>query len=143
MLVALLGGPVLGATVAHWVAPGSEIAQAVSPFAFALAFVGGLLLWFGFGVVSAVAKGLYRLLRGRWRLPAPMSPGTELVPSGYGGFLPVGLCLGLVAGVVAGLVPQSTSFWGACAAHVAAGGAYGGLLRGLARHGYLPFPEPA
>jgi len=143
VFASFVGGPALGVAVAHWSAPGSELAQFVSPLAFALAFVAGLMLWFGLGVFSVLADALYRLLRGRWRVRRPSPPATEFVPPGYGAFLPVALGFGLLAGVVAGLVPQSTSFWSSCATHVAAGAAYGGLLRSLARHGYLPFPEPS
>ena len=137
------GGPVLGSFVAHMAAPGSELAQIVSPLAFALAFVGGLMLWFGIGFLSVVGNALDRLLRGRWRSRTPSPTGTEFVPPGYGAFLPLALGSGLLAGMVAGLVPESRSFWLSCAAHLTVGAAYGGALRSLARHGYLPFPEPA
>jgi hypothetical protein len=143
VLVSFAGGPALGIAVAHWAAPGSELAQIVSPLAFALAFVGGLMLWFGIGVVAVVGSALYRLLRGRWRWHRRSSSSAEFVPPGYGAFLPLALGLGLLAGVVVGLVPDSISFWLSCAAHVTAGAAYGGLLRALARNGYLPFPEPS
>jgi len=142
-MASFAGGPALGVFVAHWAAPGSELAQLVSPLAFALAFVGGLMVWFGIGVVAVVASTLYQLLRGRWHSRRPPLAATEIVPPGYGAFLPLALGFGLVAGVVAGLVPQSTSLWLSCVEHLAAGAAYGGVLRALARHGYLPFPEPA
>jgi hypothetical protein len=138
---AFAAGPALGVFVAHWTAPGSELAQLVSPLAFALAFAGGLVSWFGIGVVSVVGSALVALLRGRWgrrRTPAA----KVSVPPGYGAFLPVAMGFGLVAGVVAGLVPQASSFWLPCAAHLVAGALYGGALRALARHGVLPFPEP-
>jgi hypothetical protein len=137
------GGPALGCFVADWAAPGSELAQLVSPLAFTLAFVGGLMLWLGIGVLSVVSGALYRLVRGHrhWRLRSPSA--TAFVPPGYGLFLPLALGFGLAAGVVAGLVPQAISFWLSCAAHLIAGAAYGGALRALARHGYLPFTEPS
>jgi hypothetical protein len=143
VLAAFVGGPALGASVAHWAAPGSELAQVVSPLAFALAFAAGLMLWFGIGVVSVVGKALHRVLRGRWHWRRSSPSASGFVPPGYGAFLPVAVVCGLLAGAVAGLVPQSTSFWSACAAHAVAGAVYGGALRALARHGYLPFPEPS
>jgi hypothetical protein len=132
-------GPGLGSFVAHRTAPGSEFAQFVSPVAFALVFVGGLVLWFGIGVVAVVGKALFRLARGRsdWRTGQHAE-----TPTGYGAFVALGVVFGLLAGVVVGFVPQATSFLGSCAVHVAAGGAYGGALYALARHGYLPFAEP-
>jgi hypothetical protein len=111
--------------------------------AFVLAFVGGLLLWFGIGLVAVVGNALYRVLRGSWHWRRRSASATQFVPPGYGAFLPLGLGFGFLAGVIAGLVPQSPSFWLACSAHVTAGAVYGGALRALARHGYLPFPEPA
>jgi hypothetical protein len=143
VLASFAGGPALGVAVAHWAAPGSEFAQVVSPFAFALAFMGGILLWFGIGVAAVVGSALQRLLRGGWdrRRRSPLA--TQSVPPGHGAFLPLALGAGLLAGAVVGLVPESTSFWLSCAAHVAAGAAYGGSLRALARRGYLPFPEPS
>lgn len=143
VVASFAGGPALGAFVAHWSAPGSELAQVVSPLAFALAFAGGLMLWFGIGALSVVHGALRRGLRGRGNRRRPSRPATQRIPPGYGVFLPVALGLGLLAGVIGGLVPQAASFWLSCAAHLAAGAAYGSALRALARHGYLPFPEPA
>jgi hypothetical protein len=143
VFAAFAGGPALGTLVAHSVAPGSELVQIVSPMAFVLAFVGGLLLWFGIGLVAVVGNALYRVLRGGWHWRRRSASATQFVPPGYGAFLPLGLGFGFLAGVIAGLVPQSSSFWLACSAHVIAGAVYGGALRALARHGYLPFPEPA
>jgi hypothetical protein len=136
-------GPALGVAVAHWTAPGSELAQVVSPLAFSGAFIGGLILWFGIGVVSVVGDALYRLVRGRWRWHRGSPSATQFVPPGCGAFLPLALGFGLLAGVVAGLAHPSTSFWGSCGAHLAAGAAYGSWLRALALRGYLPFPEPS
>jgi hypothetical protein len=143
VLVALLGGPILGAIVAHLTAPGSELAQTTSPLAFVLTFVGGMLLWFGVGVLSMIGDLLHRLLRGRWRTPRPTHDAETLVPAGHGAFLPLSLVLGALAGLVAGLASETGSFFMAFAIHLAAGGGYGALLRGMARQGYLPFPEPS
>ncbi len=138
---AFCAGPALGVVVAHHTAPGSGLAQVVSPAAFALAFAGGLLLWFGIGFTAAAGEFFRGLWRGGWRRRPP-APAAQLLPPGHGAFLPLGLAAGLLAGVVAGLAPASASFRSACALHVAAGAAYGALLRALARSGYLPF-EPS
>ena len=144
VLACFAGGPVLGVAVAHWAAPGSELAQFVSPLAFALSFAGGLVLWFGVGVVTVVGRGLPRLLSGRRRRARTAAPpAAATIPPGHGSFLPLALAFGLLAGIVAGSVPQASSFWFSCAAHLVAGAAYGTALRALARRGYLPFPEPA
>lgn len=143
VFAAFAGGPALGVFVAHWTAPGSELAQVVSPLAFTLAFVGGLMLWFGIGAVQLVGRAPCRLLRGGWHGRRQSPPATRSVPPGYGAFLPLALGFGLLAGAVAGLVPQSSSFVFSCAAHLVAGAAYGASLRALARNGYLPFAEPS
>lgn len=135
------GGPALGIGVAHWVAPGSELAQIVSPLAFALAFAAGLLAWFGLGFVATVGGALVRMLRGRWRWRAGPPASELLVPPGYAVFLPLGIALGLAAGSLVG-VATDASLLRACAAYAAAGAAYGASLRALAHRGYLPFPEP-
>ncbi len=142
LLVSFASAPALGMAVAHWAAPGSEIAQFVSPLAMILAFIGGMTLWFGIGVVTVVGGALGRLVRGRAQWRQKSSGGAAFIPPGHGAFLPLGLGLGLLAGVIVGLLPQSRSFWASCAAHLVTGVAYGGLLQALARHGYLPFPEP-
>jgi hypothetical protein len=136
-------GPALGISVAQGVAPGSELAQFVSPLAFVLTFVAGMLLWFGVGAVTLVGGALRRLFRGRGEGSPLPPPDRVVVPPGYGAVLPLALGFGVVAGGVAGIVSQASSFWLACGAHLAAGAAYGSALRALARHGYLPFPEPS
>ena len=137
----LVGGPILGSLVATFGAPASAIAQWLSPLAFVLAFVLGELIWFGLGVVSVVAGGVARRLRGRLRSDAP-DPNAELIPPGYRAFLPVSILLGGLAGLVAAVTQDAGSGWPIAAAHVAAGFAYGASLRAAAHHGYVPFPEP-
>ena len=110
-LASFAGGPALGVAAARWAAPGSELAQLVSPLAFALAFAGGLMLWFGIGVVAVVGSALQRLVRGRWHRRRRLPSATVFVPPGYGAFLPLAVGFGLLAGAIAGLVPQSPSFW--------------------------------
>ncbi len=137
----LVSGPLLGALLARGAAPGSETAQFVSPVLFFLAFLAGVLLWFAVGVAGLVGGGLWRLLRGR--IPSKLDSSEELVPPGYGAFVPVGAGLGLVAGAIAAFTSETGSVFWICGAHLLAGIAYGAGLRALAHHGYLPFPEPS
>lgn len=140
-IACLVGGPLLGTLVARVAAPGSDTAQWLSPLALALAFVAGLLLWFGVGVVSVVGGAVWRLLTGRFRASAP-DPSRELVPPGYGAFLPLSVGSGVLAGLVAAWTCDASPGWIVAASHIAAGAAYGLSVRALAHHGYLPFPEP-
>lgn len=140
VMAAFCAGPALGVAVAHWSAPGCELAQITSPLAFALAFAAGLMLWFGIGVLELLGRLLRSLLRGMpRRLAHDRSQG--MVPAGHGAFLPLAAGLGGLAGLVAGIA--SGSLLAAWSAHALAGVGYGLLLRGLARTGLLPFPEPA
>jgi hypothetical protein len=138
-----VAGPLLGFGLSHGLAPGSELAAVASPLALVLTFAGGMLLWFGLGVVTVIGGGLLRMLRGRAPWKRAVRPDEEAVPSGHGAFLFLGVGLGLAAGVVVGSAsPANASFAFVCIAHTAVGAAYGGALRELARRGYLPFPEP-
>lgn len=119
------------------------MAQVVSPLAFTFSFVGGLIVWFGYGVVAVARNRLRCLTRGDWQSAGRARSCREFVPPGYAAFILVALGFGLLAGLVAGLVPQSRSFSFACAAHISAAAAYGTGLRALAHHGYLPFAEPS
>ena len=137
----LVSGPLLGSTLARSAAPASETAQFVSPVAFFLAFLGGVLIWFAFGVVGLVGGGLWRLLRRG--LPSRLDASSELVPPGYGAFVPMGVLLGAVAGVWAALTSDGGSLAWIGGLHLVVGALYGLALRALAHHGYLPFPEPS
>ncbi|MDJ0850489.1 MAG: hypothetical protein QNK04_19120 [Myxococcota bacterium] len=137
----LVSGPLLGSLLARGAAPGSETAQFVSPVAFFLAFLAGVLLWFAIGAVGLVGGGVWRLLSGR--IPSKLDTTEELVPPGYGVFVPLGVVLGLVAGGIAAVTSDGGSFVWICGPHVLAGLLYGAALRALAHHGYLPFPEPS
>jgi hypothetical protein len=64
-----------------------------------------------------------------------------VVPPGAWAFLPIGSTLGLLGGLVAGALSPERTIWLVAGAYWVAGTAYGGGLWGLARHGYLPFPD--
>jgi len=140
VLVGFAAGPILGLLLAAFFAPGSDLVRTVGAFAFAAAFMVGVLAWAGLGILAAVLSGLPRLLRGRRPRPAPVGAEERLVPPGSRSFAWFGVLAGVATGVVAGAataltVVQAVGIWGA------AGLAYGGFLWAAAHHGYLPFPE--
>lgn len=134
-------GPLLAMAVGAAVAPSGGGGATLGVFGFVGTFLAGLLLWMGLGIVTVVGRFLVGLARRR--LPdSPAADGSErLVPTGYGAFLVLGVMAGMGTGVVAGLA-TSAPFARAVAAWTLAGAVYGGALRALAHHGYLPFPEP-
>lgn len=133
-----VGGPILGLWLASHFAPESALAQFVGGFAFLLAFVGGLALWFGLGV--------FQLLRASWRR---RSEGTAVrkrsigvdVPPGYRAFLVLGLVCPASAGTLVGAL-SSAGVILCAAAFALVGLAFGTTLWSLAHYGFLPFPEP-
>ena len=128
-------GPLLGIAVGAATTPDSQVVQTVAPFAFAVVFAGGIVVWLGIGAIVMFG----RLLR-RGRSVPGSSAGEEAVPPGYRAFVVLGVMAGAVVGVIAGLA-TSLSVIGGLALWVAAGLAYGGALWAAAHHGYLPFPE--
>jgi hypothetical protein len=138
---ALLAGPVLGNGLASWLAPGSHVAQVAGFAAFPLAFALGMVSWLGLGVAAVVVTALRQLVRGRLPQAPPDAAERLAVPPGHAAFVVWSASLATLAGVVVGLA-SSASVVGAVAVFAAAGLAYGIALRALARHGYLPFPEP-
>lgn len=137
----LLLGPYAGLQLSRVLAPGSGLVETASIVAFALVFVGGTLLWAGIGVVTVVAGGLWRLLRGRRPGPESLTSADRIVPPGYRSYVVLGAGAGIAVGLLAGLataltVPVAVGAW------TAGGLAYGFLLWAAAHHGYLPFLEP-
>ena len=141
LFACFLGSPFLGFFLGQRFAPGSDVAQLASIFAFPLSFFGGLVLWLGLGVLAVVWKGLRSLFRGRAPRAARVGKSEVLVPPGYGSFVFLSLLFCGLAGLMVGLL-SSTSVLEALAVYCAAGAFYGFALRLLAHHGYLPFPEP-
>lgn len=137
----LILGPLAGHHLAAFLLPRSELVQTVSLFAFALVFVGGMMLWMGLGVATVVLKGLTRLARGKPPGPEGLEPTDQIVPSGYRGFVVLGVVMGLGMGILAALLTElpvgtGVRWW------TVVGLAYGLGLWAAAHHGYLPFPEP-
>lgn len=140
VLILMCVGPVLGLALAVYLAPDSDVVQVLSPMAFGVTFVGGLLLWMGLGIVAVVGRFLILVARGRLRAEAP-SRTERLVPPGYRVFPILGGVLGAGMGLLAGLLTTLTVVV-AVGAWAATGVAYGWVLRRAAHEGYLPFPEP-
>lgn len=136
-----LVGPYLGLKTALFLTPDSDLVQTVSVFAFALVFVGGVLLWMGIGVLTVVASALIKLVRGRMPGPTSLEAKNRIVPSGYRSFVVLGVLLGGVVGVLAGLATD-LSVWMGGGVWSLVGFGYGYALRTAAHYGYLPFPEP-
>ena len=136
-----LVGPYLGLKTALLLTPDSDLVQTLSVFAFALVFVGGVLLWMGVGVLTVVASALFKLVRGRMPGPTSLDRKNRVVPSGYRSFVVLGVFLGGGVGVLAGIVSE-LSVWMGGGVWSLVGFGYGYALRTAAHYGYLPFPEP-
>lgn len=143
--MAVFGGFLLGPLASHRVslffAPDSELVQTASLFAFVLVFVGGTLIWMGFGIAAVVVRALVSLVRGRLPQPATSSSRKRLVPPGYHSYVILGAVLGATVGALAALVTdlgalKAIGVWGGL------GIGYGLCLSLAAHHGYLPFAEP-
>lgn len=133
-------GPLAGLRLAMVLAPGSDLVQSLSVFAFAGVFAGGLVVWSGLGIVRVVLSALGRILRRR-RLGAAITTSDRIVPPGYRAFLVLGPLIAAPVGLVAGVVSDVSVLAGG-AAWALAGWAYGWALWWAAHAGYLPFPEP-
>lgn len=141
VLGGFLIGPYLALQLARALAPGSELIQTVSLFAFALVFAGGVVLWMGIGIVVVAASFFWKLLRGVSPRSGAPAPNDRIAPPGYRVFVLLGVLLGGAVGLLAGLVTDLSivtagAVWGA------AGLGYGTLLWAAAHHGYLPFLDP-
>lgn len=138
---ALVAGPLMGVQLGRGIAPGSEVAEVVGVLAFAIPFLGGLLLWLGTGVLAVALSALRSLLRGRPPGPPGLRPGDLLVPPGYRWF-PVLAGVSSAAGGLLVAAASSATLLAALVGYLGLGLAYGLALQTLAHHGYLPFPEP-
>ena len=136
-----LGGGIVGAELAHRLAPGSMFASFLSLMTLPLAFAAGMYKWLGFAVVSAVLEWFDRLARAAFFTNAPRQTGSEAVPPGTIAFIPAALAATGGCGVIVGMV-GSTSFFDAIGIYLVVGLIYGVLCWSLARKGFIPFPEP-
>src|SRR5690606_2494551 len=75
-------GPWSALQAGLYLAPASDLVQSAGVFTFALVFVGGTLLWTGFGIATVGIRGLWRLAHGRRPGPASARPSDRLVPPG-------------------------------------------------------------
>jgi len=134
-------GPLASIRVSTLVAPGSALIETVGVLASILVFVGGTVLWMGFGVAAVILRALGSLVRGRLPTSATSADRDRLVPPGYRAYVVLGPFLGVAVGVLTALVTElgllvAIGAWGGL------GIAYGVCLYLAAHHGYLPFPEP-
>jgi hypothetical protein len=132
-------GPLIGVILGRAFAPGSLAADAAGAFALPLAFVAGMVAWFGLGFAHAVLHLLVWLVRREPREALRARAGA--IPTGYGAFVPISIAAGAAAGLVTGIAAPG-SFALPFLAWILAGAAYGFALRRLAALGYLPFPDP-
>ena len=138
LIAAFFGGAAIGEGQAAWLAPESAAAEFVSFFHLPLAFVVGVSVWMGMGIVVVAAKVLGRLLRGEGRRRHSGPPVTP-VPSGAWIFLPVASASGLFAGLLVGGL--TSAIWTTLPVYWATGTIYGAVVFALANAGYLPFPD--
>ena len=134
-------GPLLGLLLSRVLAPGSELAEVVSIFAFPSGYFVALLAWLGFGVLAVALGTLRSLLRGRKPGSSEPGSGDVIVPPGAGAFVIFGSLFAAGAGVIAAASSERSALL-VMATYLAAGLGYGWALRALAYRGYLPFPEP-
>lgn len=136
-----LVGPFAALQLARGLTPGSELVETLGVLAFALIFVGGMLLWMGIGIATVAASFFWKLLRGKSPRAGAPEPTDQVAPPGYRSFVILGVVLGGLVGLVAG-VGTDLSIMTAAAVWGLAGLGYGALLWAAAHYGYLPFVEP-
>jgi hypothetical protein len=136
-----LGGGIVGAEMAHRLAPGSMFASFLSLMTLPLAFAAGMYKWLGFSVVAAVLEWFDRLAHVAFFRNAPRPAGNEAVPPGTIAFIPAALAATGGCGVIVGMV-SSSSFISTIGIYLVIGLIYGVLCWSLARKGFIPFPEP-
>ena len=131
------GGIAAGVALAWTFAPGSQWAEAVSAFAFPLAFAFGLQAWFGLALVGLFAQVTRRLIG---RAAPPPRPSHVSIP-GSVAFVPIASGIGALAGLVVGWLSPTRSVWLVGPVYWLLGTLYGLLAWRLARAGFLVPPE--
>ena len=139
MFGSFAAGPLLGLVLGRAFAPESFAADVAGTFALPLAFLAGMVAWFGLGFAQAIFRLIAWLIRRESREALRARAGE--IPSGYGAFVPISTAAGAAAGLVTGIAAPG-SFALPSLAWLVTGAAYGLALRRLAALGYLPFPEP-
>lgn len=138
MVALFFGGGAVGAAAGRWLG-GAEWTAAVGFFALPVVFALSMTAWYGVGVVWIVLL-LARELLGRGGGRPARSDGPRATIPGPALFGPIGGGVGAVAGLLVGLAPGA-SLPGSLLAMATLGVAYGLLMRGAARAGYLIPPE--
>jgi len=134
-------GPAAGLLLSATLAPGSGLVQTASVLGFVLVFVGGTLIWAGFGAAGLVVSA-FRALAGRGGARRSAAERDQRVaPRGYGAYVLLGAVVGISLGVLCALTTD-LSLGTAAASWTFTGLAYGLSLWAAAHHGYLPFLEP-
>lgn len=133
-----VAGPAVGSTLAAWLVPGSALAQALTFFVLPLAMIAGLYAWIGLALFTLLGRLVGRLARGERTVRGAVADGP---PPGSFVFVPLSAAAMGLAGVVCGLLPSSIGFLPVTLVYAVCGAAYGGILHGLARRGYLQFPD--
>jgi hypothetical protein len=133
-----VGGAALGVGLARLLAPGSWWAEALSAFAFPVAFAIGLQAWFGLALLSIAAlvvRGLFRTETGSARPRRGASiPGAAV-------FVPIASGMGAAVGIVVGWLSAIHSVWLVAPVYWLVGTCYGLLTWRLARAGLVLPPE--
>lgn len=139
-LVLFFGGAAVGLALAEALAPGSWTAQAVSLFAFPLAFALSLQAWYGLALIGLIPRLIQYL-----RSPTPPARGASKTgPVALPGtfvFLPVTSGFGVLAGLIVGLVSATQPLWLVASVYWLTGTLHGALAWRLARLGLLMPPE--
>jgi len=140
LTVAFFGGAGLGLALAAALAPGSELASAISFLLLPAALILGFNAWLGLAILLLMPQLIAQLLRpGSNR--APINNRQDLVPPGYWVFVPTSTASSLLGGILVGILSVDHSGWLVAFSYGALGTAYGATLCLLARAGYLPFPN--
>lgn len=138
--VAFFGAGGLGLALAAALAPGSQVASAISFLLLPAALILGFNAWLGLAILILVPQLIARLLRpGPSRVPVEAR--SEVVPPGSWAFVPMSSVITLVGGIVVGFLSITHQSWVVALVYWLVGTAYGASLWFLARAGYLPFPD--
>jgi hypothetical protein len=140
LAVAFFGAGGLGLALAAALAPGSQVASAISFLLFPFAMISGFNAWLGLAVLILAPQLIARLLR-RGPSRGPTDARREVIPPGSWAFLPISSAVALAGGIVVGFFSVTHEVWFVALVYWMVGTAYGAILWFLARIGYLPFPD--